>query len=366
MLSLQDPWGDSAAWRGRRVLLAMSGGVDSSAAAVLLQRAGAVVTGITMKNFCWSETATTTTSCCSLHHQQDARQVCDRLGITHYVLDVTRDFAARVMDRFVAEYDAGRTPNPCVDCNQAVRFPQLVQQADRLDCEWIATGHYVRAGRGADGRTFFLRARDAAKDQSYFLHGVAAEIRARCVFPLGDLHKDEVRAVAREAGLAVAAKPESQEVCFLADGDRTGFLASRSAPRPGNVVDTAGRKLGAHAGIGGFTIGQRRGLGIAAAQPLYVTALDAATATVVVGEESQLYARGLEVDGFWLDATPDELSVQVRYRHPPVAVAALAVDGPRATIRFAAPERAVAPGQAAVLYAGDVVVGGGRIVASQA
>jgi len=368
MVNLFDPWADPAALRGRRVLLAMSGGVDSSVAAVLLQRAGAEVVGLTMKNFCWSEADTTAKSCCSLDHQQDARQVCDRLGFTHYVLDVTRDFGQRVMDRFVAEYDAGRTPNPCVDCNQSVRFPQLLVQADRLDCELVATGHYVRLGRSRDGRTFFRRARDTAKDQSYFLHGVAAEARARCVFPLGELVKDEVRAEARAAGLAVAAKPESQEVCFLADGKRAAFLAERATPRPGIVVDAVGRKLGTHAGIGSFTIGQRRGIGVAASQPLYVTAIDAATATVVVGEEAALYARGLDADGFWLDvdtASP-HLAVQVRYRHPAVAIAAIAVEKAHATIHFAAPERAVAPGQAAVLYDGDAVVGGGRIVAAHA
>lgn len=366
MLNLFDPWSDAGALRGRRVLLAMSGGVDSSVAAVLLQRAGAEVVGLTMKNFCWSETETTTRSCCSLSHQQDARSVCDGLGITHYVLDVTRDFGQRVMDRFVAEYDAGRTPNPCVDCNQTVRFPQLLAQADRLDCELVATGHYVRLGRTPDGRVFLRRARDTNKDQSYFLHGVSAEARARCVFPLGELIKDEVRAEAHAAGLVVAAKPESQEVCFLADGNRAGFLAARSTPTPGVVVDATGRKLGTHAGVGGFTIGQRRGLGIASSQPLYVTAIDAATATVVVGEEAALFSHGFDADGFWLDADASDLTVQVRYRHPPVGIAALAVDGTLATIHFANPERAVAPGQAAVLYDGDAVVGGGRIVAAHA
>jgi tRNA-specific 2-thiouridylase len=366
MLPLADPWAAPAALRGRAVLLAMSGGVDSSTAALLLQERGARVVGLTMKNFCWSEAGAGDSSCCSVGHLQDAERVCRRLGIRHHLLDTSADFGARVLDRFVDEYRAGRTPNPCVDCNRDVRFPHLLQAARTLGCDLVATGHYARLGCDMQGRAYVRRARDAAKDQSYFLHGVDAACLARTVFPLGDMTKQEVRARARAARLPVAEKPDSQEICFLPDGDRVRFLAARQALRPGRLLDLGGRDLGGHPGVGAFTVGQRRGLGVAAGRPLFVQRVDAATGTVVLGDEASLLCGGLEADGFVLrvPAGEPDLAVQVRHRHPPVGIAALHLDGARARIRFAAPERAVAPGQAAVVFAGDAVAGGGRIVAA--
>lgn len=349
MLRLVDPWASEDALRGRAVLVAMSGGVDSSVAAALLQRRGARVVGLTMKNFCTSEVETTERSCCSVSHMLDARRVCERLGVPHYV----------------AEYEAGRTPNPCVDCNQAVRFPQLLARARELGADLVATGHYARLGRDSGGRCFVRRSRDVAKDQSYFLCGVSPECLERSVFPLGGLTKSEVRDVARDLGLEVAAKPDSQEICFLPDGDRARFLSERTSPRPGRVVDQDGSVLGTHAGIGNFTVGQRRHLGVETGGRIrYVHHIEVETGTVVLGDAAVLESTGLEADGFWIgvDAARDDLEVQVRHRHPPVRVAALEIDGDRAQLRFATPVRAVAPGQAAVVYCGDAVAGAGRIV----
>jgi tRNA-specific 2-thiouridylase len=364
MLALHDPWAHPDALRDRGVLLAMSGGVDSSAAAVWLLQRGARVVGLTMKNFCWSDAGSGPTSCCSVSHLNDARRVCDALGIEHLLADTSALFGPRVIDAFVSEYEHGRTPNPCVECNQHVRFPELVRRARALGLELVATGHYARIGHTADGRAFVRRGADASKDQSYFLHGVGTAARAHTVFPLGDLDKPAARALARGAGLPVADKPESQEICFLPDGDRAGFLAARTVRRPGRIVDLDGRLVGQHDGIGAFTVGQRRGLGTGGGgAPLYVHHIEPDTATVVVGDADSILAHEIELDQFWLDAEVDDLVVQVRHRHPPVVVEALVRDADRARVRLrlARAERGVAPGQAAVLYAGDAVVGGGRI-----
>jgi len=368
MLSLQDPWAHPDALRGRRVLLAMSGGVDSSAAATVLQSRGARVTGLTMKNFCYSDAGAGATSCCSVTHLHDARRVCDQLGIEHHVVDTSQLFEPLVIDRFVAEYEAGRTPNPCVDCNRDVRFPELLRLARLLDSELLATGHYARVGRDASGAHFVRRAAYLPKDQSYFLHGITAECLSRTVFPLGDHDKEAARAAAREAQLPVADKPESQEVCFIPDGDRAGFLAARTQPRPGRIADLAGKTVGGHDGIGRFTVGQRRGLGLGGGHTWYVHHIEPATQTVVVADAAALRIQALEVDAFWLrvDAARDDIHVQVRYRHAAALVACIEMAGAQARLRLAEPVSAVAPGQAAVLYVGDAVVGGGRIVATAA
>ncbi|UCE03738.1 MAG: tRNA 2-thiouridine(34) synthase MnmA [Candidatus Latescibacterota bacterium] len=367
MLQLDDPRAERDALRGRTVLLAMSGGVDSSAAAVLLQRRGARVLGITMKNFCYSDVESgANTSCCSLEHMLDARRVCEALGIEHFTLDVRRDFRRLVMERFVAEYEAGRTPNPCVDCNESVRFPILLAQARALGAELVATGHYARVGRAAD-RWFLRRGADAAKDQSYFLHAVPEACLSQCVFPLGELEKEQVRRVARDAALPVAEKAESQEICFLPTGERREFLETHGSPRPGAVVDLEGRQLGTHAGIGNFTIGQRRGLQIAVGEPLYVQQIDAQRNTVVLGDAESLRSRGVELRPFWRRHDDESTGLRLQLRHRSAAVGVKRIeceDAITLRIEFESPHAAVAPGQAAVLYDADVVVGGGRIVAA--
>jgi tRNA-specific 2-thiouridylase len=234
----------------------------------------------------------------------------------------------------------------------------------------VATGHYARVGHDGRGRAFVRRGSDAAKDQSYFLHGVGNAARLRTLFPLGELDKPAARALARGAGLPIADKPESQEICFLPDGDRAGFLSRHTTPRPGPIVHTDGRTLGAHAGIGGFTVGQRRGLGLGGGESLFVHRIEAATATVVVGDGAALATDRITLDRFWLDLDADAagagvpMAVQVRYRHVPVAIAAMTHGDGAARLQLHGIERSVAPGQAAVLYAGDAVVGGGRIVAA--
>jgi tRNA-specific 2-thiouridylase len=380
-LVLHDPWENEGSLHGRTVLLAMSGGVDSSAAAVVLLSRGARVLGLTMKNFCYSKVEAGPTSCCSASHLMDARRVCDQLGIQHFLLDTTADFERAVMGRFADEYDAGRTPNPCVDCNQSVRFPRLLAQARGLGADLIATGHYVRLGRDAGGRHYVCRATDTSKDQSYFLHGVPHACLEKCVFPLGGMLKAEVREVARGAGLAVADKPESQEICFLPDGNRAAWLEERRPAVPGTIVALDGRQLGTHAGIERFTVGQRHGLGVSPGHALYVHHIEASTHTVVLGDSESIWCDGLEADRFWMRcetepasrpgesatiprALLEELRVQVRYRHPAAEVGEISVEPGRAIIRFATSQRAVAPGQAVVLYAGDAVVGGGRIAES--
>ena len=363
---LSDPWVERDL-HGETVLLAMSGGVDSSAAAVLLQQRGAHVLGLTMKNFCYSQVESEgDTSCCSLGQLLDARRVCEQLGIEHFLLDVTKPFGARVMDRFVEEYEAGRTPNPCVDCNQSVRFPILLEQARELGAAYVATGHYARIACDARGRPFVRRGADSAKDQSYFLHGVPEACLERTLFPLGGRRKEEVREVAQAASLPVAAKPESQEICFLPTGNRREFLEKRRPPRPGVVKDLEGHTLAVHDGIGQFTVGQRRGLQVAAGKPLYVHHLEPETETVVVGDEDSLWRLGVELEAFWCRGSleAEDLAVQLRYRSAPAALAALELGVGTAVLHFRSPQRAVAPGQAAVLYDGDVVVGGGRIRAA--
>ncbi|MBL9078763.1 MAG: tRNA 2-thiouridine(34) synthase MnmA [Planctomycetes bacterium] len=350
------------AQKSRRVLAAMSGGVDSSVAALLLQRAGHEVIGVFMRNGVAGKAAQEK-SCCSASDARDAAVTAERLGIPFYAVDYAEEFAA-LMDHFAAEYRRGRTPNPCVSCNQQLKFGRLFALADDVGAELVATGHYARA---VDGE--LRTARDAAKDQTYYLFGVDRAALQRTSFPLGDLTKAEVRAIAADAGLVTAHKPESMEICFVTSGDYRDVVRARGGGgRAGRFVDAAGHELGCHDGIDGFTIGQRRGLP-ALGRPHYVVAIDAATGDVVLAPRDGLDRTVATVAGVhWLVDEPapgSELAVhaKVRARHA-AAAATVTTDGRgNALVRFAAPVTAITPGQAAVFYAGDRVLGGGWIEA---
>ncbi len=349
-----------------RVLVAMSGGVDSSTAAALLVEAGHEVVGVSMRVHDFSDRSRGR-SCCAPDDLEDARASARRLGIPFFVANVEEEFGRAVVERFVDDYLAGLTPNPCVACNTVVKFDWLLRRARAIGAR-LATGHYARVERRG-GRWALLAARDPAKDQSYFLYGLGQAALGEVLFPVGDLDKPSVRDLAAAAGLPTARKPESQEICFVTSGDAASFVeASRPAElRPGDVVGTSGEVLGRHAGVHRFTVGQRRGLGVAAAEPRYVVRIEAESARVVVGssaEASTTRFRAREVT--WVGGAPPgrplELRVKVRHRHDGVmAEVRPAEGGTAAEVLLAAPVRGVAPGQAAVFYDGEEVLGGGRI-----
>ena len=356
----------------RRVLVAMSGGVDSSVAAAMLCEQGYEVVGVAMRLAPDGAAPTTKRrgTCCSHDDFEDARRVSERMGFPFYVVDLRADFGARVIGNFVSEYLAGRTPNPCVMCNREIKFDRLWSRARALEADFVATGHYAQISRDASGHYHLLRAADSSKDQSYFLFTLGRDQLARTLFPLGAMTKAEVRARARALGLANADKPESQEICFVPDGDYARFVeraASHDAIRAGHIVDSVGKVLADHDGIHRYTVGQRRGLGIAASDPLYVREIRSDTAELVVGRRAELTSRGLiarevsMVDSAMLDASGAEVEVKIRYRHPALP-ARLTVSAPRiAEVRFMAEGPAVSPGQACVFYRGDEVLGGGFI-----
>ncbi len=347
-----------------RVLVAMSGGVDSSVAAALLVEQGYDVVGATMKLFCHDDDLPDR-PCCSLDSVNDARRVCDRLGVPHYVLNLESAFGRDVVDDFVAEYARGRTPIPCVRCNTFTKFRDLVHKADGIDARWVATGHYART---ADGT--LRRGLDPAKDQSYFLWGIDRGVLARLLLPVGAQTKAETRAVARALGLIVADKPESQDICFVPDGDHAAVIRARlgaDAPalRRGPIVTTEGRVVGEHEGFARFTIGQRRGLPGGFATPMFVVAIVPGTRTVVIGPREALLGRGMvarEVN--WLVAAPPvgaRVQVQVRHRAAPAAAELIRDEGGEIELALDEPVAAITPGQSLVLYDGDLVLGGGII-----
>jgi len=359
-----------------RVAVAMSGGVDSAVAAYLLAEQGYDVLGVTLKLFCYGEADAQATekSCCSLDAIDDARRSARAIGARHVVLDFAEEFRAAVLDPFVGDYLGGRTPSPCVACNSEVKFNRFLVRALRQGADFIATGHYAKVVDGDGGRRELHAGDDAAKDQSYFLWGIEREALARVLLPVGALTKPEVREIARRAGLPVAEKRESMDICFVPRGDYGEFLEKEgdghermaAALAPGPIVDRAGARIGTHDGYARFTVGQRKGLGLAAGRPLYVTAVDAASRSVVVGDGDELLAGGCEATGAnFLAEMPAHrelrVSARIRHRHAPVSAALSHASDGRVRVLFDEPQRAVTPGQSVVFYDGSRVLGGAVI-----
>ncbi|MGV8059631.1 MAG: tRNA 2-thiouridine(34) synthase MnmA [Smithellaceae bacterium] len=344
----------------KKVFVAMSGGVDSSAAALLLKEAGYDATGVTM---CLGiREDGDRTRCCGLDAIDDAKRVCDQLQIPHFVFDFAGEMEERVINKFTAEYLRGRTPNPCVDCNRYLKFGTLLGKARGMGFDYLATGHYARIEKQCED-WHLLRPCDKIKDQTYFLYPIKATDLSSILFPLGELNKEEVRALTKKAGLHVAHKAESQDICFVTQGSYGKFFQERNVPFvTGDIVDRAGRVLGRHKGIIYYTIGQRGGLGISAKTPLYVVEIDAVKNKIVVGEKEDLYSACLiagDINLLTADL-PAQMEAKIRYRKKP-ARCNIQKDGDKLKVVFQEAQEAITPGQAVVLYAGDRVLGGGVI-----
>ncbi|SPE54493.1 tRNA-specific 2-thiouridylase MnmA [Verrucomicrobia bacterium] len=355
------------------MVVGMSGGVDSSATAALLLDQGYDVIGITLKLWPQDCVSRAEDKCCGPQAVTDARAVCHKLGIPYYLIDEAAEFQSKVIRYFADEYKAGRTPNPCVMCNQNLKFGRLIDRADQLGAQYIATGHFARlepdASPAGAGRTLLKRGRDAKKDQSYFLFSLRQDQLARALFPLGEKTKSDTREIARHCHLKTADKAESMEICFVPDNDYGKFLqqAKLVEQHRGDIVNLEGKLLGHHDGIEFYTIGQRKGLGLSSPRPLYVVELDAANNRVVVGDDSCLECDEFSVERCnWIpwDEPPEVLEVlaKIRYNHPGTPATVTPLPGGKARVELHVPQRAITPGQAAVFYQDDLVIGGGWIV----
>ena len=344
----------------------MSGGVDSSVAAYLLDRGGYDVIGVTMRLWASDDEAISPDhqGCCSIEDIEDARRVCQTIGVPHYVMNVQDEFKSHVMDYFVAEYKRGRTPHPCIACNDRIKFDFLMKRATALDADFVATGHYGRVSCDESGWTLH-KGIDESKDQSYVLFGLGQEQLRRVLLPVGHYSKADIRKLAVEGGLHLADKADSQEICFVPTGDYRQFLRKQTKPQPGEFVDTAGNVLGQHPGIEFFTVGQRRGLGIQKSETLFVTRIEPDTLRVVLGTAEDLLQSVVRVGkvnyvGGNPPPGPVQVGAKIRYNGGQ-SDAVLEPDGDAAILRFESPQRAVTPGQAAVFFDGDRVLGGGYI-----
>jgi tRNA-specific 2-thiouridylase len=352
----------------QRVICGMSGGVDSSATAALLQEQGFDVVGITLKLWPQDCVNRAEDKCCGPQAVTDARSVCHKLGIPYYLIDEAAEFQKHVIQYFADEYKAGRTPNPCVMCNQNLKFGRLIDRANQLGADFIATGHFARLERREDGRVLLKRGKDLRKDQSYFLFSLRQDQLARAIFPLGEKTKSDTREVARHCNLKTADKEESMEICFVPDNNYGGFLqqANLVQKHRGEIVNLQGHVLGHHDGIEFYTIGQRKGLGLSSPQPLYVIELDAENNRVVVGDDTALDRDEFTVQNCnWIPwenpPASIEVTAKIRYNHPGTPATVTPLEQGRARVKLHIPQRAVTPGQASVFYQDDLVVGGGWI-----
>lgn len=356
---------------GKRVMVAMSGGVDSSVAAAILLEEGYETSGATLKltNQTSCDINTRGRTCCSLEDIEDARSVALNLDIDYLVLNHTQDFQTQVIDRFVNAYKNGYTPNPCIDCNRYIKFASFFEQADLLGFDYLATGHYARVEYNeATGRHLLKKGKDGHKDQSYVLYSLSQEQLAHTLFPLGEYDKPEIRDIADRLEFVNSKKPDSQDICFVPDGNYRHFLEEEGVVvAEGNFIDKSGKVLGRHKGIEAYTVGQRRGLGIASDQPLFVISKSVEHNTVTLGYEEELYVKGLIAHDINWISIPEltseiHVGVKIRYSHREVPATVRPLADGRAEVIFNEPQKAVTPGQAAVFYDGDVVVGGGTII----